>query len=95
MKLRRKPLVHEAHIFDGTEKSAAEARFLLENKRGGASNITFTKPTDGSPGFLTVSSKDGRVAFGAKPGDYLVKTPDGEIVPMAPAVVTANFDVIT
>jgi hypothetical protein len=94
MKLRRKPLVHEAHIFDGTEKSVNEARFLLENKRSGQSSLVFTKPTDGSPGWLTVSSKDGARSSNAKVGDFILKDPNGELSAMAPDVVAANFDVL-
>lgn len=94
MKLRRKALVHEAHIFDGTEKSVKEARLLLEHTRG-ESRLIFTTPTDGSPGILTVSSKSGNAAFGAKKGDYIVRDPiNGELMPLTKEVVDANFDVL-
>jgi hypothetical protein len=93
MRLRRKPLVHEAHIFDGTERSVNEARFLLENRRGD-SKIVFTKPHDGSPGHVTVASINGPHSWTAKNGDYLVKDKDGEILVLAPETIAANFDIL-
>lgn len=93
MKLRRKATVHEAHVFDGTEKSVKEARLLLEHRRG-PTHLIFTQPSDGSPGFLSVSSKDGHASFIALKGDYIVRDSNGGLYPFRPDEVEQRFDVI-
>ena len=91
MKIRRKPLVLDAHPFDGTEKSVAEARLLLEHTRG-PSKITFTKPNDGGEGWVTVVTNNG--AVNVKKGEYIVRGPKGELYPIQADILAETYDIL-
>ncbi len=85
MKFRKKPVVIEAVLYDGTRQSLAEVMAFTKEL-----GLKRTVDVD-EPGIvLKIETIEGTLT--AAPGDYIIRDDVGEFYPCIPSIFAATYD---
>jgi hypothetical protein len=88
MEYRKKPVVIEAHQFDGTSTGVSEINHWMFT---GKLTVFAVRTRDIGP--LKIPTLEGEMT--ASKGDYIIKGLHGEFYPCKPDIFDASYDVVT
>jgi len=83
-KYRKKPVMIEAVLWDGTKESETEIRYFSDNK---------ALPTfigDNIPSYVIIETLEGEMR--ASVGDYIIKGVQGEVYPCKPDIFEQTYE---
>jgi hypothetical protein len=93
---RKKPVVIEAMLFDGTTAEMHAVYLWVEaNTQGSFEPYDGPVPASGvsidpATGFMLIATLGG--VMQAKPGDYIIRGVEGEFYPCKPDIFTATYE---
>ena len=95
MKYRKKPVVIEARLFDGTDKSAYQiVQWIISNGGRASAHDSYYVGSVKTAlcGGIHINTLEG--IMNASPGDYIIKGVNGEIYPCKPDIFKKTYEAV-
>ena len=96
---RKKPVVIEAMLFDGSTADTMAVYQWVERNTQGSFDVNSDDPVpasgvsiDAATGFMVIATLEG--VMQVKVGDYVIRGTEGEFYPCKPAAFDATFEAI-